>query len=99
MGGPGSAHGADRPEVRRQVAFGEVRVRHGEVAAHTPARAPGIAYQESLGGVVVSDGQYGVNAEDLFVRSGQGDDPGMADLVAFEALVDCEPEHEGVALR
>src|SRR6476646_8961780 len=53
LGKPRSGDGTQRPEVRRQVALGQVRVGHGEVAAVAPLGSPGVADQESLVRVVV----------------------------------------------
>src|SRR5690242_1570779 len=84
----------DRPEVRGEPTSGEVGVGHLEVALLAPPGAPRVAHQEPLRRVVVADREDRVAAEQLLVRRGHRGDAGAGHLLAFEAAVDREPEHE-----
>src|ERR1700733_5915220 len=63
----------DGPEVVGEIVIAQVGIRNGEVSAHAPIRAPGIAHQEARGGVVVSDRHHGVPAQRAFRIRGHRD--------------------------
>ena len=58
---------ADGPEVRGEAGAGEVGVRHAEVALLPPGGGPGVANDELLVLVVVSDTEDCVTANDLLL--------------------------------
>src|ERR1700733_580652 len=87
---------ADGPEVRGEAGAGEVGVGHAEVAFLTPGGGPGVADDELLVLVVVSDAEDGVTSYDLLSRRRHGKDASLGDLCAFEGLVCGEAEDEGI---
>src|SRR5262249_42122438 len=85
---------ADRPEIVGQVAVREVGIRDREITLHAPVRAPGVAYREALGGVVVTDRAHRVAADRAFAGRRQTQHAGLRHCRRFETLIDGEAEHE-----
>src|ERR1700686_270532 len=89
----------DRPEVRRQRRLDQVRVGEREVAFHSPRGAPGVAHDEPLIRVVVTDRHHRVPAHRPLTPPRHRGVAGARDRRALEALVDGEPENERIARR
>lgn len=88
----------DRPEVVRQIAVADVVVGDSEISLHPPVGTPRVTYQEAFVGVVVSDPQHRVAAEELLLRFRHGHDAGLGDLLRLEAFVHRESEDERIAI-
>jgi len=58
-------HRAQCPEIAGELRGKQVRIRHGEIAFHSPRRAPRIAHDKTLRAVVVTDRKHRVAADNL----------------------------------
>src|SRR6185437_6127071 len=86
----------DCPEVARKIVAFQVGIRNGEIAAHAPARAPGISRQKSLRGLVIADREHGMATEYGFACIRHRNGAGMRNAVALEADINCKNKTERI---
>src|SRR5438477_213968 len=90
-------HHSDRPKVRRQVIIGQIGIRDGEIAAHSPVRSPRVATNEPPLSVIIADGADGVTAEDSLARIRHRGVAGPGHFDCFKAFVNGKSEYERIA--
>src|SRR5437899_4795254 len=87
---------AEGPEVVCQVVVRDVVVRHREITLDAPVRAPRVADEYTLGGVVVTHGYHRVAPELFFAGLRQVQLAGLGNFLGLERLINRETEDERV---
>src|ERR1043165_9245503 len=87
---------SNSPEVCRVVLVYDVRIGHVEVALNRPIRTPGIADNEDLFCIIVTDTHYGMATNCILVGLREGHHTVLTDVE--EVLVHCEAKYEWESL-
>src|SRR5262245_28425855 len=80
----------DGPEIGSKIRLGEISVWYRKVTFGAPTRAPRVHHDEPLLGIIITDCQDRVPAQDCLSLARHRDCPGFRNGRGLEAIIDSE---------